>query len=128
MKKLIIILLFCYLIPTLGISITLHYCSNQLMSFSLNSPDKDSCICGSEKIKMPCCKNKTLTFVNENHPPLTSDFSLNFKFFFKLKLICSTPLIDPFNYSLLSFIINTTKSPPADQFKNLIILHRVLRI
>ena len=60
MKKIIVILLlFCYLIPAIGLSVKQHYCRGKLTSVSIIFTENPSCPCGKKPMKKNCCKDKT---------------------------------------------------------------------
>ena len=68
MKKIgIIFLLFLYLIPTIGFSVTQHYCGGKLSSVSFFTAN-EKCACGKKKMKSGCCNNKISNHkLNEVH-------------------------------------------------------------
>ncbi len=64
MKKIIAkILMILYVIPLIGISITVHYCGGEISSISWFQTQDDKCDCGSEKMKGDCCQDKSFTFI-----------------------------------------------------------------
>lgn len=62
MKRIASILLFLiYLVPAIGVSVTMHYCGGRLASASLRlRPESKVCPCGMKAVKRSCCKDKTV--------------------------------------------------------------------
>ena len=58
----VILLLFCYLIPSIGLSVTTHYCGGKLASISFLFSNNHKCKCGKKAMKKNCCQDKTTTF------------------------------------------------------------------
>jgi len=57
-KATIILLMLLYLIPAIGVTVSVHYCGGRLASVSLNPSDTEhKCPCGSKKMKKDCCKD-----------------------------------------------------------------------
>ena len=56
-KSGIILLLFFYLIPVIGITVSAHFCGGKCSSVSLISTDKHDCPCGTKIMKKNCCKD-----------------------------------------------------------------------
>lgn len=61
-KASIILLLLCYLMPSIGMSVSVHYCGGKLASVSLMGSAEGRCACGKKPMKKNCCKDKTTTF------------------------------------------------------------------
>ncbi|MCX6199626.1 MAG: hypothetical protein NTY88_10475 [Bacteroidetes bacterium] len=52
MKKFaILFLLFIYMIPAIGISVTGHYCGGRLVKVTMNLPEDGTCVCGNKQTK-----------------------------------------------------------------------------
>ncbi|MEP6795712.1 MAG: hypothetical protein ABJB16_15390 [Saprospiraceae bacterium] len=63
----VILLLFSYMIPSIGVSLTAHYCGGKLASVSIFHHDGLKCPCGKMPMKNDCCKEKTtLIKLNDN--------------------------------------------------------------
>jgi hypothetical protein len=61
MKRLFAIFFcFVYLVPTLGISLNLHYCGETLTAISLFNIGDKNCCCGEEEESDDCCKDKSV--------------------------------------------------------------------
>jgi len=60
MKRItVIFLMFLYLIPAIGVTVSAHYCGGKVTSVSLNPFNtKHDCPCGSRKMEKDCCKNE----------------------------------------------------------------------
>lgn len=58
MKKAILFLVvFLYLVPAVGITVSAHYCSGELSDISFGAADKALCPCGSGIAKKSCCED-----------------------------------------------------------------------
>lgn len=60
-EALSILFLFLYIIPAIGVNVSLHYCGKKLSSFSLNGESVVQCFCGSKKAKKSCCSDKSIS-------------------------------------------------------------------
>lgn len=59
MKRIFLLfLVFVYMLPTIGFSVTTHYCGGKLSTISLFSFGVDCCKCGKKSMKKNCCTNK----------------------------------------------------------------------
>ncbi|MFL5751842.1 MAG: HYC_CC_PP family protein [Bacteroidia bacterium] len=69
MKRItLIFILFFYLFSTTGIAVNIHYCGGRVSSVDFILKAKDSCPCGSKKVKKSCCKDKKHFFkVKDSH-------------------------------------------------------------
>lgn len=130
MKRIVIILLmFFYLIPTIGVTVSAHYCGGKVTSVSFMAFDtKHKCPCGSKKMPKDCCKDETTTIklddeqqknqpafsyvveILDFQPALTTNFTYNYR----------TPL--------LSTDFDHSTHPPDDLKHPPYIRHRVFRI
>jgi len=77
-KASIIALIFLYLIPSIGISVTSHFCRGKLASTSIGFLEANNCACGSKKMKKGCCENKTQLIKLEDDQQKSQFGSLNF--------------------------------------------------
>ncbi|HET6243110.1 MAG: hypothetical protein H0V01_07615 [Bacteroidetes bacterium] len=79
MKRIaIILLMFLYLIPAIGVTVAAHYCGGKIASVSINSFDtKHKCPCGSKKMAKDCCKNKTTTIKFDDEQQKTQQVLCN---------------------------------------------------
>lgn len=68
MKKIALILvLLVYLIPAIGITVSAHYCGENITWVSVNfEQTTHKCACGTKKMKTDCCKDKT-AFIKLKH-------------------------------------------------------------
>jgi hypothetical protein len=79
MKKVaLLLILFLYLVPAIGIMVSAHYCGSRMTWVSVNFEDQEhSCACGSKKMKTDCCKDKVAFIKLDNKQLNTSyDFSI----------------------------------------------------
>ena len=79
-----ILLLCCYLIPAMGLSVKQHYCGGKLASVSIVFFDKPSCPCGKKPMKKDCCKDKTVVLKLKDNQNLAKSIVPNFSQSFKL--------------------------------------------
>jgi len=62
-KATIIFLMILYLLPTMGVSLSAHYCGGKVTSISLKLLDiRHKCPCGKKAMKKDCCKDETKIF------------------------------------------------------------------
>ena len=129
MKRLtVILLLFCYMIPAVGLSVTVHYCGGKFTSISVLASDNPKCACGKKAIKKHCCKDETTIFKIKDtqnlSKTLTPSFSQKFLFlphsfqvnnhrFPEVSLVSTIPFLHP---------------PPLQKSRSLFLLHGVFLI
>jgi len=77
-KATIIALIFLYLIPSIGISVTSHFCRGKLAFTSIRFLEVKKCACGSKKMKKGCCENKTQLIKLEDDQQKSQFGSVNF--------------------------------------------------
>ena len=129
MKKIsTLLLMFCYLVPAIGLSVKQHYCGGELASVSILFNDSPSCSCGKKPMKKDCCKDKItvlkLKDTQNSTKKITSSFAQNFKF-----LVQSCPV---FNYNF--FEVDFEKqlpfphAPPFQKSEPLYLLNSVFLI
>ena len=130
MKRIIIILqLFFYLIPAIGVSVSTHYCGGKLTMVSLNYSDGHDCSCGSKEMKKDCCKDERTYIKLKNEQQKTQQVTVNpFKNFGKPIPVCNTiqAYIQPF---LTSRFSNYYLPPPEQKSgQPIYLLHQVFRV
>lgn len=76
-KATVLLLLVFYLIPTIGMTVSAHFCGGKLTSVSMQLLGNEKCPCGSKKMKKDCCKTNTIKIIHEQQqaPHLSIDFS-----------------------------------------------------
>jgi len=127
-KFAVISLLFLYLLPAIGFSVTEHYCCGKRASVSWWGDGGEKCPCGKQKRKKACCQDKVCTFKlhdsQEQAPQITLAGS-------------KTPLLVAETYVTSSICkatqpaIARTKCchpPPLAADEPLYVLHQVFRI
>ena len=58
MKKLFaILMMICYLIPSIGIKVNQHFCGKHLASTTFGDIQNPPCGCGKKSMKTDCCKD-----------------------------------------------------------------------
>ena len=123
----IIFLLFLYMIPAIGISVSAHYFGGRLASVTLHLPDKDKCVCGNKK-KAGCCKTKTAFIkfkdVHKNNPQIA--FSAN-KEFSKQPAYHSSVILSIVSQSVRMYNF-ANAHPPDDPGQDIYLVNRVFRI
>ena len=93
-KSTVILLLLCYLIPAIGLSVKQHYCGGKLASVSILFTNSLSCPCGKKPMKKDCCKDKTTILKLKDIQNISKNFVTNFAKTFKI-FVPSYPV---FNY------------------------------
>jgi hypothetical protein len=78
MKKIaLLLILFMYLVPAIGITVSAHYCGSRITWVSVNFEDQEhKCACGSKKMKTDCCKDK-VAFVKLDIKQLNTSYDFN---------------------------------------------------
>lgn len=118
MKKIaLLLILFLYIIPAIGITVSAHYCGSRITWVSVNFEDQEhNCACGSKKMKTDCCKDK-VAFIKLNNKQLNTSNN------FYLIAPISTALIPLQGYTHKSVwlskihIIQELCLPPPDNLK-----------
>lgn len=127
-KAIVILLLFFYLIPAIGVSISVHYCCGKLASVSLTYDQVGNCACGKKALKRKCCKTKNTIVKLKDVQKNSSQIIL--KSFKELKgqpALCSKQLLAYQNPTL--FLADNVYPPPLSQTgKPLYLRLRVFRI
>lgn len=130
MKRItVILLMFLYLLPAIGVTVSAHYCGGKVTSVSFNPFDtKHKCPCGSKKMKKDCCKDETKTFKLKNEQQKAHQFTLKVFKVFTFQPV----LVDNFTFSYQQPLIlndySTTDHPPDNIKHPLYIRHCVFRI
>ena len=130
MKKIIVIfLMFLYLIPANGVSISAHYCGGKVTSFSFNPFDtKHKCPCGSKKMSKDCCKDETATIKLDDEHQKTQQVFCNTIKVSDFQPALSTNLTFDYQTSLISTEFDHSIHPPDDLKHPLYIRYQVFRI
>lgn len=74
-RILLLLVVFLYLIPSIGFTVSVHYCGGKLASVSfLDTNESKKCPCGSGMSKKSCCENVVLSLKlsgqqQKNTPP-----------------------------------------------------------
>lgn len=56
-KYLLFTVLFLYLVPAIGFTVSAHFCGGKLSDISLRGAERSPCPCGSGIHKKSCCEN-----------------------------------------------------------------------
>jgi len=129
LKKLTtILIIFCYLIPAIGLSVKQHFCGGKLASVSILFNSLSSCPCGEKAMKKNCCKDKTIVLKLKDSQNFSKKIAINFSQTFKF-------LVDIFPGYSHSFVtvafqrhIPFDHPPPLQKSKPLYLLNRVFLI
>ncbi len=63
MKRILYIsLIIAYILPSIGVTISKHYCGGSVSSISFIGQAEDNCGCGNKKMKEDCCKDEITQF------------------------------------------------------------------
>jgi hypothetical protein len=78
MKKIaLLLILFLYLVPAIGITVSAHFCGSRITWVSVNFEHQDhKCACGSKKMKTDCCKDN-VAFIKLDNEQRHSSYDLN---------------------------------------------------
>ena len=122
------ILMFLYIIPAIGINVSMHYCGGELMSISHKLSEKKKCSCAPNKMKKGCCEDKQQTIKIDDNQQKAELFSQKFNtiliFQSEKRLVSQiSPVyksIDRVNYSLFH--------PPNLYRQPIYLLNSVFRI
>lgn len=68
-RLLSILLMFLYLIPSIGVSGSVHYCGGEIAAVVIIPTDEHPCACGpAEPMDDGCCQDKAFSFkIKDNH-------------------------------------------------------------
>lgn len=128
MKRIaVIFLMLLYLTPSIGFSVTVHYCGGKIASVSFFD-GKAKCKCGNKKMKKDCCKNEKLTVQlnDEQQKNNTSVFSVQqTKEFHPVIADNNFYSIQNIDYGVDDY---NSKHPPDALKPPLYIQHRIFRI
>lgn len=128
-RSAVILMMFLYLVPVVGVTVSAHYCGSINTSVSYNPFDTShKCACGSEKMDNDCCKDENSVIKLNNDQYQTQQLTINF-----FKTFDSAPLIaaDYVSSILPSFFISRLYKPhhpPNNLKQSLYLLHRVFLI
>ena len=129
MKKIIVLLLlFCYLIPAIGLSVKQHYCGGKVTSISIIFTDNHSCPCGKKVMKKDCCKDKTIVFKLKDTQNFTKKFASNFSQ--TSKFVAHIFPVFNYQYDEVAFEkhLPFAHPPPLQKSEPLYLLNRVFLI
>lgn len=124
-----IILLICYLIPCVGMSVNTHYCGGRVTSVSIISSKSNQCPCGKRMMKKGCCKDK-VTFVKlPQEQNIQKGFAYSFAKALNLLFGKTFTYTSSFWPSIVAdFIPKWTDPPPGFHIRNIYLLNQVFRI
>lgn len=129
MKRSIALALFLlYVVPVIGINISVHYCCGKIASISFGAENANLCACGSKKMKKNCCQNKTFSFQLKCDQQVSTPLSLkitnskNFQF-------SVIPDFELNYYPILNVTSTYSLEHPPDKSKlPIYILNKIFRI
>lgn len=127
-RCLLIPLLVLYLIPTTGLSLTVHFCGDRVTSFTVSAGQEDDCACGAGQMKKGCCKDKNLSLKVRNDQVKTNSIVVA-----AAKYTGCTLLFHHTDFSALSaayshYTALKVKHPPPLPAPGILITQRVFRI
>lgn len=129
MKKIVVILLLLiYGTATMGTTIHMHYCMNELVGWSLWHGEKDNKCgkCGMEEKKGGCCKDehKQIKLKTEHQKSATAQYIQ----FLDVPALLTTFADLSFKGTSISLDFPVSNAPPKIPRKRLYILHCVFLI
>lgn len=130
MKRLsVILLMFLYLVPVVGVTVSAHYCGSLKTAISYNPFDTShKCACGSEKMKNDCCKDENTVIKLNNDQHKVQQFTLNIFKWVDFHALIVPDYASSFRSLFIDSGLYNTHHPPDDERPALYILHRVLLI
>lgn len=129
MKRItIILLLICYLIPSIGLSVTTHYCGGKLASISILNIKSPTCRCGKKPMKKGCCKDKATILKIKDTQQFSKQVSLSASKTFTFQPLYS--VLTDLNSSITTYKLNIpfAHPPPLQKSEPLYLLNRVFLI
>lgn len=129
MKKITaLFLMFLYLIPAIGVTVSAHHCDGKITSVSLKFFDTHKCPCGDKAMKKDCCKDEAKTFKLSNEQQKAQTLSCNLKISGEFQYV-ALPVINLICRDNFFSTTDYTNSHPPDDLKHpLYIRHRIFRI
>jgi hypothetical protein len=127
-RALATIIFILYVISSIGISISVHYCGGEVSSVSFDSSSTEKCVCGSQKMKNECCKDILFSFKTKYGPHKASQAANNFL----NSASHNSILFNTYNILLQGIVVEHSLGHHIDTFytlrQPLYILNRVFRI
>ena len=77
-RTLTILMLGCYLLLSVGVPVSAHYCSGKVTSFSFFNKLKKGCKCSSGTEKKDCCKDDVKVIKNDLHQKISANAAIKF--------------------------------------------------
>ena len=130
MKKLFAsILMILYLVPSVGVTVSAHFCGGELMTVAYSDKKENKCFCGNKKMQKGCCEDTHVTLKMDDSHQKTE--LLAPKFVSALAILPSLPVETrtlPFTVESIDRVSYDLFHPP-NLYKNpLYLLNRVFRI
>lgn len=120
--------MFMYVIPAIGITVSVHYCGGKISSLSLKFSDTHKCGCGNKKMKKNCCKDETKTFKIKDVQQHAASLFLNTSKAFEINKAIAFREISFFETISVSSNLYNTHHPPDKLKQPLYISNRILRV
>ncbi len=129
MKRIaVIILMFLYLIPAIGVTVSAHYCGGKISSLSLKFADTHKCACGNKAMKKDCCKDETKTFKLKDSHQFSTSYLIDDNKQIDFQTALAALLIFPDYVEFISTDFYGKNHPPDNIKLPLYIQNRVFRI
>lgn len=124
----IVFFLLIYLLPSIGITISKHYCGGELSSTNILCLGEHECGCGEKKMKADCCRDEATVIKIDDSQNYSQPAVLDITPFFPFTLYNGFNLI--LSLSDLESNLNTQSvwHPPDKQIQALFIKFGVLII
>ncbi len=118
-----------YLILTMGVTVSAHYCGGKVTSVSYNPIEtKHKCPCGNKIMPRDCCKDETATFQLDDEQKKTQQILCNALNGKEFQSVISAILSFDYHSPILVKEFDYSTHPPNDVGHPLYIRHRVFRI
>lgn len=129
MKRFFVItLMFLYMIPAIGVNVSMHYCGGELSSVSHRLSEKKKCECSPNKMKKGCCEDKQQTFKIDDSQQKAELFSQKFNntliFQVEKPFVFQTPIV----YKNIERVDYALFHPPNLHRESIYLLNSVFRI
>ncbi len=124
-----VLLIITYLIPCIGVSVSAHYCEDELDSITLGNIDEQDCPCELESVDNDCCKDVTIIINSNDNKHITAPLAINYlKDAGKQIPVCIVTKHYNKPLSAVNFYSNYMHPPSCGHEKPLYLSNQVFRI
>lgn len=128
-KVFALLLVMAYLIPSVGVSVSAHYCEDKLDSITLGNADENDCPCEAESIDNDCCKDITIIINSNDNKHIAVPLAINYlKEAGKQIPVCITKIYYNKPLSAVNIYSNYLHPPSCNNEQPLYLSNQVFRI